>query len=130
LVLYMLSWSHRLKDSIAPFGRSLSWQSSVFNDTIQYLVKRYCDMLYWDHRRLTIETIRQYATAIEEHCGYSDIWGFIDSTIRRICRPSTINQKYWYTSYKKFHRFKFQAISTLDGLITSLAGPTTAADGD
>jgi hypothetical protein len=47
-----------------------------------------------------------------------------------MCRPSTVDQRFWYTGYKKLFGFKFQAISTLDGLITSLAGPTTAADGD
>jgi hypothetical protein len=87
-------------------------------------------LLYWDYQRLTVKTIQQYATAIEEHCGYPDIWGFIDSTIRQICCLSTVDQKYWYTSYKKFHGFKFQAISTPNGLITSLAGPTTAANRD
>jgi len=46
LVLYKLSWPHRLKDSLDLFGRSQAWQSSVFNDTIQHLVVRYQDMLY------------------------------------------------------------------------------------
>jgi hypothetical protein len=46
LLLYKLSWPHRLKDTLNLFGRSLAWQSSVFNDTILYLVSRYKDMLY------------------------------------------------------------------------------------
>ena len=87
LLLYKLSWPHRLKDTLYLFGRSLAWQSSVYIDTLRHLVVRYRDMLFWDHTRLV----------------------------------------YWN---KKFHGFKFQAISTPDGLITFLAGLTTAADGD
>lgn len=87
-------------------------------------------MLLWDRRRLTISTLQNYATIIKEKCGVSNIWGFVDGTIRPMCRPSTIDQREWYTSYKKIHGFKFQAISTPDGLISSLAGPTTAVDGD
>jgi hypothetical protein len=49
LVLYKLSWPHRLKDALQLFGRSQAWQSSVFNDVLIYLVRRYRDMLYWDH---------------------------------------------------------------------------------
>jgi hypothetical protein len=194
LVLYKLSWPHRLKDSINLFGRSLSWQSSIYNDTLQYLVQRvgiigcrrhrslyllgdkllgdaestklciyrgltshyvehhssnsilccaynhhhipvistqrYRGMLYWDCQCLNLDTIRRYASIIEEKIGVSDIWAFIDNTIRPICCPSSIPQRLWYTGYKKLHRFKFQAISTLDGLIISLAGPTRAADRD
>jgi hypothetical protein len=46
LVLYKLSWPHRLKDTLDLFGQSRAWQSSVFNDTVIYLVSRYRDMLY------------------------------------------------------------------------------------
>jgi len=68
--------------------------------------------------------------SIEQFSRYLSIWGFVDGTIRPICRLSTIDQRFWYTGYKKLFGFKFQAISTPDGLITSLAGPTTAADKD
>jgi hypothetical protein len=32
------------------------------------------------------------------------------------CRPGSVDREPWYTSYKKLHGFKFQAISTADGL--------------
>jgi hypothetical protein len=130
LLLYKLSWPHRLKDTLNLFGRSRAWQSSVFNDTMLHLVSRYRDMLYWDHERLNLETLRRYALAIERYSTYPNIWGFIDGTIRPMCRPGIIEQRFWYTGYKKLFGFKFQGISTPDGLITSLAGPTTAKDGD
>jgi hypothetical protein len=73
LLLYKLSWPHRLKDSINLFGRSLSWQSSVYNDILLYLTRRYRDMLYWDHQRLNLETIRRYTSIIEDKIGTKDI---------------------------------------------------------
>jgi len=36
----------------------------------------------------------------------------------------------YYTGYKCFHAAKFQSILTLDGLISSLAGPYLGKDGD
>jgi DDE superfamily endonuclease len=130
LLLYKLSWPHRLKDSLDLFGQSRAWQSSVYNDTLMYLVRRYCDMLYWDRQRLKLETIWNYCSIIEEKTRIKSVWGFIDRTICPICRPSTLNQRLWYTGYKKLYRFKFQAISTPNSLISSLSSPTTAVNGD
>jgi hypothetical protein len=64
LLLYKLSWPHRLKDTTNVFGRSMAWQSSVYVDILRYLVRRYRNMLYWDRRRLTISTIQRFAACI------------------------------------------------------------------
>ena len=48
--------------------------------------------------------------------------GFIDGTLKVICRPSRY-QRRWYSGYKKCHAVKFQAIVTSDGLISHLRGP-------
>jgi hypothetical protein len=60
LLLYKLSWPHRLKDSLYIFGRSISWQSSIYLDILRYLVARYWNMLFWDYERLSINTIQSY----------------------------------------------------------------------
>lgn len=132
LLLYKLSYPNRYNSSLNVFGHSKSWQCTVFLDTIQYITKRYRGMMYWDPSRLTKEKLSEYAAAIEKKSGVAYVWGFVDGTIRRMCRPTpeVANQRYYYTGYKRFHGFKFQAISTPDGLVSSLAGPTTAADGD
>ncbi|DAZ99285.1 TPA: hypothetical protein N0F65_005453 [Lagenidium giganteum] len=48
--------------------------------------------------------------------------GFIDGTVRRICRPST-NQKYCYNGHKRKHGLKFQSLVAPNCLIAHLHGP-------
>ena len=95
-----------------------------------HLVKRFENLMFWDTNRLTLAKIEQFSQAIEAKCGKPGIWGFVDGTIRGMCRPGTIKQRPWYTGYKKLHGFKFQAVTGPDGLVNSLAGPVSAALGD
>jgi hypothetical protein len=68
----------------------------------------------------------KYATLIESKCGiFPNIWGFIDGTIRRTCRPIEF-QELVYTRYKKCHGIKFQSVVTPDGYIACLHGPYVA----
>jgi nuclease HARBI1 len=48
-------------------------------------------------------------------------WGFIDCTIRSICRP-TKHQQIIYSGYKKVHALKYSAVKCPDGIIYHLAG--------
>ena len=102
------------------FGRSVSWIETVFNGTLTYIYEQRRDFLYWDAQRLTAEQLQIYCDAID--APGNRIYGFIDGTHRAICRPSTMDQKFFYSGYKKVHSVKFQAIMTPDGLIIHLAG--------
>jgi hypothetical protein len=68
-----------------------------------------------------------YAAAIETKCGglLPNIWGFIDGTIRRTCRPVRY-QEAMYTRYKRCHGLKFQSVVTPDGFVAHLSGPYVA----
>jgi hypothetical protein len=48
-------------------------------------------------------------------------WGFIDGTVRPICRPSN-NQDEYYSGHKRLHCVKYQSVLTPDGLIVNLKG--------
>jgi len=76
-----------------------------------------------------LETIKSYAQVIEAVGGPEHIWGFVDGTLRSICRPEH-EQHQFYTGYKRCHAVKFQGITTPDGLIVSLAGPFEGKLGD
>ena len=112
------------------FGRSRPWLSLVFVDTINYLSDRYRSMLFWDRRRLALDKLRQYAVSVENAGGVARIWGFIDGTQRQICRPSTMDQRVFYSGHKKSHTIQFQAIVTPDGLVSHLGGPFEGTAGD
>lgn len=48
-------------------------------------------------------------------------WGFIDGTVRPICRPSE-NQMEYYSGYKKVHCVKYQSVVCPDGIVINLKG--------
>lgn len=48
-------------------------------------------------------------------------WAFIDGTVRPICRP-TINQRDYYSGYKKVHCVKYQSLLCPVGIVISLKG--------
>ena len=102
------------------FGRSISWIETVFNGTLIYIYDQRRDFLYWDRPQLTPERLQSYCDAIDT-LG-NKIYGFIDGTHRAICRPIMMDQKFFYSGYKKVHSVKFQAIMAPDGLIIHLAG--------
>lgn len=58
------------------------------------------------------------------------MWGWIDGTLRPICRPSTVNQEPLYSSYKKLHASKYQDIMTSKGIMSSLASLVEGSVGD
>ena len=53
------------------------------------------------------------------------MWGFIDGTVRPICRPS-INQKLVYSGHKRVHGLKFKSVVIPNGLIANMYGPLEA----
>ncbi|RPB01685.1 hypothetical protein L873DRAFT_1675815, partial [Choiromyces venosus 120613-1] len=129
ILLYRLSAPNRLKEDMKVFRHSRSWISSIFNDVVEYLVARYSKHMEWDKTRLTRQQILRYTNTIEKKGGVKGVWGFIDGTMRAICRP-TLHQQQYYSGYKKCHGFKFQAVMTPDGILSCLAGPWLARQGD
>ena len=49
-------------------------------------------------------------------------WGFVDGTVRPLCRPGE-NQRIMYNGHKKVHAIKFQSVVEPNGLIANLFGP-------
>ncbi|RPA80970.1 hypothetical protein BJ508DRAFT_326819 [Ascobolus immersus RN42] len=126
LLLFRLSHPHRLKDCMRTFGKSRSWCSAVFNDMSDFITTKYKERLEWDGERLDIPCLTRYASAIEDACGASRIWGFIDGGVARPVH----NQQFLYAGAKKEHGIRFQGITTPDGLISSLCGPWLGPTGD
>jgi len=129
VLLSRLSSNQRLKDEMRLFGKSRTWQSVIFNDVITHLVTRYEEKLEWDSQRLTYYKLQSYAEYVGARGRGASIWGFVDRTLKVVCRP-TRHQRRWYSGYKKRHAIKFQAITTPDGLISHLAGPFEGKLGD
>ena len=51
-----------------------------------------------------------------------NVWGFIDGTVRGICRPKSYQQSV-FNGHKRIHALKFQSIVAPNGVIVDLFGP-------
>lgn len=104
------------------FGMQKSHISAIihtFGDALFELAQDYLfDPRIWHHR------MEYYSRLISAKCHnlLGNIWGFIDGTIRKTCRP-ILYQQLLYTRYKRCHGIKFQSVVTPDGFIACLYGP-------
>ena len=80
----------------------------------------------WDSQPdMTLSDDKDYRAVIkvyEKGEVAKNIWGFIDGTFRKTCRPIH-GQKQVYSGYKRHHGIKFQGVTTLDGLFAHMFGP-------
>lgn len=109
---------------IQRFNRSQSAISEIVNWVVQFVDQRWSHLLEFDKDfLLSPENLEDYAAAVH-HAGapLNGVWGFIDCTIRAICRPSRW-QRVAYSGHKKFHALKYQAIMLPNGLFGHLFGP-------
>ena len=86
-------------------------------------------MIQWDKRQLTLSKLQEYANTVHDRGGPSQVWGFVNGTLRGIARPGK-NQKQYYSGHKKKRGLKWQGIVTPDKLILGLHGPAPGKTGD
>ena len=84
-------------------------------------------VLQWNHFLLSPLKLQGYADAISERgAALDNCFGFMDGTIRPICKPLT-HQRVFYNGYKRIHALKFQAVALPNGMIANLYGPVGKA---
>jgi nuclease HARBI1 len=122
MVLFRFSRPRRIRNEMEEyfgFGKSkisagiLTMVSALHSLAVKYL----------DNPAIHRDRMPYYAAKIHEKCGLVDsVWGFIDGTRRKICRPSYF-QKQAYSGHKRSHGIKFQSVVTPDGLFALMFGP-------
>lgn len=123
-VLRRLAYPCRLEDLEPVLGRTKVEISYIFNHVIDYLYNTHNHLLSDLSRDwLSYEHLRNYAEAVSDrNAPLENCWGFIDGTVRPICRPQ-LNQKLVFNGHKRVHGLKFQSIVIPNGLISHLYGP-------
>ena len=108
----------------AQFGRPVPEMSMMTNVVIELIYREHSHHLTdFNQPFLSPASLRTYANAIHEKgAALNNCWGFIDGTVRPICR-SLQNQRIVYNGHKREHALKFQSIATPNGLIANLYGP-------
>ena len=110
-------------DLSVKYSRSQSAISELVNELTFYLDQRWAHLLAFDPELLSPSALSEYASAVHAAgAPLHTIWGFIDCTIRSICRPS-LWQRQAYNGHKKYHALKFQAVMLANGLFGHLYGP-------
>lgn len=79
----------------------------------------------FDERQFSKENLERFDRAIQNKGAIlKNVVGFIDGTMQQVCRPDKRDdQKVAYNGWKHMHYLKYQAITTPDGIISSLFGP-------
>ena len=117
IVLRRLAYPCRLEDLEPVLGRTKVEISYIFNHAINYLYNTHNHLLSDLSRDwLSYEHLRSYVEAVSDRNGpLENCWGFIDGTVRPICRPQQ-NQKLVFNGHKRVHGLKFQSIVIPNGL--------------
>jgi hypothetical protein len=123
LVLFRFSRPRRIRpemESYFGFRRSkISAGIKEMVNALYFVAKQYLESpQIFKHR------MEYYAERIANKCGWlvDTVWGFIDGTLRKTCRPSYF-QKLLYSGHKRAHGIKFQSVVTPDGLFACFFGP-------
>ena len=114
----------RYTDMIPLFGRPAPQLSIITNSVSRFLFQRWGRLLEdFNQPWLSPANLEIFANAIyDKGSALSNCWGFIDGTVRPVCRPGA-NQRVLYNGHKKVHSIKFQSVVTPNGLIATLFGP-------
>ena len=123
MLLRRLSYPNRLYDLQYTFGRSESEISVILKATLNHLYDNFNHLL----RRFDVMFMQQhhldiYSRAIQDKCPLQNVFGFIDGTLRPICRPGH-NQRESFSGHKRCHGLKFQSIMLPNGIIGNMFGP-------
>ena len=123
IILLRLSYPCRLCDLVHNFGHPVCELSRIVNTKL-FIFKRwnYLLMNLAQATWLTPQRIHRYAEATGSKGPLQNLWGFIDGTVRPICRPIEL-QRPFYNGHKRVHALKLQSIATPDGMIAHLYGP-------
>ncbi len=106
---------------IREFHKSASAMSRLIKTLRQLLYSRFSHRLRHPPP-LDAEQCATFASKCRSICGHPIVVGFIDGTVREICRPTKL-QGPLYSGKDRIHSLKYQAINTPDGIIRHLAGP-------
>ncbi|XP_072375397.1 uncharacterized protein [Diabrotica undecimpunctata] len=124
ILLRRFTYPNRLSDLEPLFGYSFKAVSSIANKTMDIIIqnKGYLIENLGNVPWLNENKLNQYSQAIaQKGAPIDNCWGFIDGTVRPICRPVE-NQREYYSGYKKIHCVKYQSLICPDGIIINLKG--------
>ena len=131
ILLRRLAFPCRYSDLIPRFGRSVPDLCVICNHVLNLLYTNFNHLLTsFNQEWLSRDNLQYYADCIHEKGAPLDFcWGFIDGTLRPVCRPET-GQRLLYSGHKRVHGFKFQSVVAPNGLVANFFGPVEGSRHD
>ena len=123
VLLKRFAYPCRYTDMIPRFALSVPQLCMVSNTMLSYVFDNWCHLLRtFDQNWLSRENLQRFANIIhEKDAPLDNCWGFVDGTVRRVCRPGR-NQIVLYDRHKKVHGIKFQSVVAPNGMVANLYG--------
>ncbi|XP_023221108.1 protein ALP1-like [Centruroides sculpturatus] len=124
ILLRRLAYPNRLDDISVLLGRSKDELSRFVHETVNIIYNSRSKLLLnINEIKLTREKLNLFSQIITaKGAPLTNCWGFIDGTVRPICRPIR-HQRVVFSGHKRIHCLKFQSVVTPDGMIANLFGP-------
>ena len=106
------------------FGRDISQLSIISNLVMNFIYKNHKHHLEnLGQDLLSPLYLQLYVDSIHAKGGpLNNCWGFIDGTVRPICRPQGM-QRVIHNGHKRVYAMKFQSVVTLNGIKANLYVP-------
>ncbi|XP_023930813.1 uncharacterized protein LOC106164122 [Lingula anatina] len=121
----------KLCDLEEVFDRPSCNLSQIFTTTLDVIYENNGHILQSlrDQEWLT-DGYELFAAAIQaKGAALANCWGFIDGTVRPMCRPQE-GQQVCYNGHKRTHALKYQSITAPNGLIANMFGPVEGSRHD
>ena len=124
IFLKRFAYPCRYSDMVPRFARAVPQLCMISNKVMWFIYNRWNHLLTsFNQPWLSPANLDGYAGAIHQKgAALENCWGFVDGTIRRICRPGE-NQRILYNGHKRVNAIKFQSVAAPNGLVENLYGP-------
>lgn len=122
LVIFLnrMAYPNRLKSHVSTYARAHSTISRCFNTVLDDIYQRYKHKLTdLNHEYADFDKL---ANMVGKIAPLKNCIGFIDGTVRPMCRPIR-DQQLSYNGHKRVHAIKFQSVIFPDGIIATMHGP-------
>ena len=124
-LLRRLTYPCFYSDLIPRFGQLIPELSMIYNIVLDHIYNtRGHRISQWNNPILDHVSLERYAEAIHDKgAALDNCIGFIDGTVRSICRPGEL-QRVVYKGHKRVYALKkFQSFSLPNGMIANMCGP-------
>ena len=123
-LLKRFAYPCRYGDMISRFARPVPELCIITNHMLDLVYNQWHHLITrYNHNLLSPANLVLYADAVHRSgAALDNCWGFIDGTVRPVCRPS-VNQRAIYNGHKRVHSIKFQSVALPNGLVGNMYGP-------